>query len=147
MYYLDDSHKISLTFPAWAVECWQELSHTGGLSSSLSSDILNSGFYSLVCCRAPGLRTCRNSSGCWETAGLDVSNAVLSSAPWTCAAGSILLRAQGELLSEPRPFLHVCLYMSFSIILCRHLPFYIGWATGNAGNHTGQKQKDTRGIV
>lgn len=79
--------------------------------------------------------------------GLDVSNAELISAPRTRAAGSILLHAQGELLSEPTPFLHVCLYTSSSVILCRQLPFYIGLAAGNAGNHTGQKQKDTRGIV
>lgn len=32
-------------------------------------------------------------------------------------------------------------------MLCRQLPSYIGSAAGNAGNHTGQKQKDTQGIV
>lgn len=68
-----------LTFPARAVECWQELSPAGGLSSPLASDILNSDFYSSVCYRAPGLRNGRNSSGCWEAAWAWMSATLSSS--------------------------------------------------------------------
>lgn len=142
--YLDDSHKNPLTFPAWVVKWQQEPSPDGSLPSPLLSDVLNLDFCDSVAQSAADLK----GSG---MAGItpEATEAQMTVTP-------CLFQLLGQVLPAPssskfrasffqsqQHFLHVHLCTELSVILCRQLPFYIGLAAGNAGNHTGQKQKDT----
>lgn len=108
MYLIYYSHKDFLTFPAWFLQCCQELSSNGDLPFPLSSSLFpyfEFRFWLFSLLQSSRLRNWKNSWWCWE-----VAQAWMSVTQCLCQLlvqvpqAPYCSKVKSEHLSEPRPF-------------------------------------------